>query len=76
MTSFLAGIERSGGNVIEDAMATAAALWVYDNFLKEKMMDVNDPAWMHLAKQTGVVVACNELVQFARNNGWIPHIFG
>ena len=62
--------------MIEDALATAAALWVFDKFIKPHVMNADDPEWMHLAKQTGTVVGCTKIVDLARSNGWIPHIFG
>jgi len=76
MTSFLSNVANDGGQMAENVLATGAALYVYDSFLKEKFMNPNDGEWAHLAKQTAVVAGVNWSVDFARQNGWIPNLFG
>lgn len=75
MTSFLATIGNDGGQMAENVIATGAALYVYDKFLKEKFMSTTDGEWEHLAKQTAVVAGVNWTVDYARQNGWIPKLF-
>ena len=76
MTSFLQTIGNDSGQMVENVLATGVALYAYDKILKEKFMSPNDGEWEHLVKQTAVVAGVNFAVDAARQNGWIPNLFG
>ena len=75
MTSFLGGVEKSGGEYAEDFLITAATLYVVDMF-KDKIMNPTDGWEIHLAKQAAIVSGTNWVVHLAREKGWVPNLFG
>ena len=76
MTAFLSTMERTGGQVLDDTIWTAGALFLFDKVLKDQIVNPDDGDLVHLAKQTAVVVGVNEIVHYARQADILPVIFG